>query len=132
MGKKKQIAFDFIFDYLYSMEIVTKPMFGCHGIYVGNKIMLVTRKKDNHEEANGIWIATSHEHHESLKKEIPSLTTVSILNEGKGETGWRMLHEDSEGFEESVIKICELIKSGDVRIGKVPKARKKKVNRVRK
>lgn len=88
--------------------------------------MFITRRKPSHENSNGIWIATSHEYHESLKRDFPSLQSVHILNEGKGETGWRLLHEGADDFEVSAIRLCELIKQGDERIGKVPKAKKNK------
>lgn len=88
--------------------------------------MFITRKKPSHEDSNGIWIATSHEHHESLKKEFPYLESVHVLNEGKGETGWRLLHENANDFESSAIRLCELIKAGDERIGRIPKPKKKK------
>lgn len=125
---KKKIPFEFILDYLHPLEISIKPMFGCHAIYAGGKILLIVRKKEDHTDANGVWIATGKEHHESLKKELPSMQSVYILSDGKNETGWQMIHEDKADFEESVTKICELILKGDARIGKVPKARKKKVN----
>lgn len=101
-------------------------MFGCHAVYIGTKIMFITRKKPDHKDSNGIWIATSHVHHESLKKDFPSLQSVHVLNGGKGETGWRLIHEDAADFEYSAIRICELIKEGDTRIGKIPKVKKKK------
>ena len=130
---KKKIPFDFILDLLSPLsqgrmaggEVAVKPMFGCHAIYANGKILLIVRKKEDHTDANGVWIATGKEHHESLKKVLPSMQSVYILSDGKGETGWQMIHEDADDFEESVTKICELILKGDERIGKVPKARKK-------
>lgn len=123
---KKKIPFKFIFDYLHPLNITVKSMFGCHAIYSGGKILLITRKKDDHTDANGVWIATGKEHHTSLKKEFPSMKSVYILSDGKSETGWQMIHENADDFEESVIKICEMILKGDTRIGKIPKKRKKK------
>jgi hypothetical protein len=38
-----------------------------------------------------------------------------------------MIHEDDDDFEESAIKICEMVLHGDSRIGKIPKSKKKKV-----
>lgn len=121
----KLVAFGFVLDYLIPLEVIIKPMFGCHAFYVGEKIMFITRKKPEHEESNGIWIATTHEHHASLKKDFPSLQSVTVLNDGKGETGWRLLPEAAEDFEFSAIRMCEMIKQGDMRIGKIPKTRRK-------
>jgi hypothetical protein len=64
------ILFDFVFDYLPA-GITVKKMFGMHYIYLGKRIMLILRKSDNQSEWNGIWVATSKAHHESLKNNIP-------------------------------------------------------------
>ena len=125
---KKKIPFDFILDYLHPLEISIKPMFGCHAIYANGKILLIVRKKDDHEDANGVWIATGKEYHESLRKELPSMKSVYILSNGKNETGWQMIHEDANDFEESVIKICSMIVKQDDRIGKIPKSKRKKAS----
>lgn len=124
---KKRIPFEFILDHLHPLEITIKPMFGCHALYSGGKILLIVRKKEDHTDANGIWIATGKEHHESLGKELPSMGSVYILSDGKGETGWQMIHEDADDFEESAVRICDLIIKRDERIGKIPKSKKKKV-----
>ena len=87
---------------------------------------MITRKKEDHTDANGIWIATGKEHHDSLRKELPSMQSVYILSGGKNETGWQMIHEDASDFEEAVTKICGMILKGDERIGKIPKPKKKK------
>ena len=102
-------------------------MFGCHAIYTNGKIVLILRKREDHTDANGIWIATGKEHHESLKREFPSMKSVYILSDGKGETGWQMIPEDADDFEDSVIKACHLILREDNRIGKIPKKKKKKI-----
>ncbi|TAL62745.1 MAG: hypothetical protein EPN85_01910 [Bacteroidetes bacterium] len=123
---KKKIPFQFILDYLHPLDITIKPMFGCHAIYAGGKILLIARKKEDHKDANGVWIATGKEHHESLRKELPGMHSVYVLSNGKSETGWQMIHEDADDFEEAVTRVCELILKGDDRIGKIPKSRKKK------
>ena len=102
-------------------------MFGCHSIYSQGKILFILRKREDHTDANGIWIATGKEHHKSLRNEFPALKSVHILSDGKGETNWQMIHEDEDDFEESAIKICELILRNDTRIGRIPKPKKKKV-----
>ncbi len=121
MASAKKIPFPFILDQLSRIEFATKPMFGCHAIYVREKIMLILRNREDHEDANGVWIATSREHHASLKKEIPSLHSVYILSNGKGETEWQMIHVDADDFESSAIRLCEMVLKGDHRIGKIPK-----------
>jgi len=126
MPRSKNIPFPFILDYLLPLEPHMKPFFGCYGVYVGEKIMFILRDKDSHIDCNGMWIATSREHHKSLKKIFPSLTSVSVLNNGSRETDWQMLQADSDDFESSAIGACELVLKGDKRIGKIPKPKKKK------
>jgi len=123
---KKKIPFEFVLDRLHPLEITIKPMFGCHAIYANSKIQIILRKREDHMDANGIWMATGKEHHESLRKEFPNMRSVYILSDGKRETDWQMIHDEEDDFEESAIKICEMIQRSDVRIGRIPKSKKKK------
>jgi hypothetical protein len=124
MAGKKPIPFDFVLEYLEPLPYTVKPFFGCHGVYVGNKIVLILRERADHTEVNGVWIATNREHHESLKKIFPSMQPVSILNNGAGETAWQMIPVSANDFESSVLELCQLIRRKDERIGRVPKKRK--------
>jgi hypothetical protein len=120
----KAIPFNFVLDYLYPLPIELKSMFGVTTIYLNDRILLGLREKDSSKESNGIWIATTKEYHESLKQELPSITSIPVL--GDNGTGWQLLSSANDDFEEQAIKICELIKSNDSRIGKIPKPKKKK------
>lgn len=125
MKSPTAIPFDFVLEQLFSLEPRVRPMFGCQAIYVGDKIMLILRNKPGkHEDDNGIWISTKSEHHTTLKKIFPSLHSIQVL--GNGATNWQVLPAKADDFEESAIKVCDLILKGDARIGNVPKARKKK------
>ena len=124
--KKKAVAFDFVLEELYSLEPTVKPMFGCHAVYVKEKIVLILRRKESYPEDNGVWLATTREHHESLRKNFRSMRTIGVF--GGEESGWQNLPADSEHFEEEVMKACNLILRGDPRIGKTPKRRVKKLN----
>lgn len=125
-----KIPFEFVIESLTSLNPKVKPMFGSFAVYVGEKIMLVLRDRESHEEANGVWLATSKEHHASLKKDFPSMCSVYILSDGKTETEWQMLPLSSDDFESSVNRACELILRGDKRIGRIPKPRKKRSKKV--
>lgn len=127
MNKSKNIPFDFVIEELFELNPVIKPMFGCHAIYIKDKITIIVRKKSDHVEANGIWIATEKKHHESLKKDIGDIGSVYILSNGKNETEWQMIHEHDDDFEEKAYRICSLIRKNDSRIGKIPKKKKKQV-----
>ncbi len=98
-------------------------MFGCYGIYVRGKIVLVLRKRARHPSMNGVWVATRKEHHTSLRKILPSMKSIDVF--GKGETNWQILHEDDRDFESAVLAVCRLIEKGDPRIGSVPKKRRR-------
>lgn len=123
MKNVKTIPFDFVLEELFSVDPVTRPMFGGYAIYVKDKIVMMLRKKDNLVHDNGVWLATSHEHHESLRNELPSMRTIRLF--GVKESGWQNLPEDAPDFEEEVGHACRLILKGDVRVGKVPASKKK-------
>lgn len=87
-------------------------------------MLLMLRHKEAHPRDNGVWVGTSTEHLASLKSDFPSMRPVELL--GENVTAWQNLPYDSDDFEESVLRICELIRKGDPRIDKVPKGKKKK------
>jgi hypothetical protein len=121
---KKTIAFEFVLEELHRLNPIVKPMFGSHAVYVQNKIVFILRKRESGTEDNGVWIATTAEHHESLRKELPSLRSIGVF--GGGETGWQVLPADADDFEESVLHACALVLRHDLRIGKIPRQKKKK------
>ena len=102
---------------------VTRPMFGCTAVYVREKIVFALRDKKDAD--SGVWIATSKEHHESLRGEFPNLRSIGVLG-GGNETGWQILPADADDFEEAAMRAVELIAAGDPRIGKIPKPKRKR------
>ena len=124
MKKTRAVAFDFVLDELFVVNPTVKPMFGCHGVYVKDQIVLILRNMEGGSNDNGVWIATTHEHHESLRKDLPTMRSIEVF--GGAESGWQNLPSEDEHFEEDVMKVCNLIIKGDRRIGKTPKPRKKK------
>lgn len=118
---KRAVPFPFVFDHLAPLEPDIRPMFGCHALYCRGKIVLVLRKRRDHRSMNGVWVATTKEHHESLRKEIPCLRSIPLL--GKGETNWQMIPEAHAAFESAVVRACELVVRADRRIGTEPRRR---------
>ena len=116
--------FTFVLDELASLAPVTRPLFGCLAVYVGDKIVLALRRKEVETADNGVWVATTAEHHESLRQELPSLRSIELF--GPGPSGWQVLPEQGPDFEDEVQRACELILRGDPRIGKIPKPKKAK------
>jgi len=96
-------------------------MFGCLAVYVDDKIVMALRDKSSEISDNGVWLATTQAHHESLRQEFPSMRSIKLL--GKDITGWQVLPSDAPDFEQAALHACELILAGDDRIGKVPGAR---------
>jgi hypothetical protein len=99
-------------------------MFGCLAVYVADRIVFVLRDKPEPQADNGVWLATTPEHHESLRREFPNMRSIEVL--GKKVTGWQVLPADAPDFEEAALHACELVLAGDPRIGKVPGSRKAK------
>jgi hypothetical protein len=90
-------------------------MFGCLAIYVQDKIVLILRDKREGKADNGVWLATTEEHHQSLRREFPNMRSIQVF--GKKVTGWQVLPADVKDFEEAVLRACELVLAGDPRIG---------------
>lgn len=126
--QKKPIPFEFILEELASLEPWTRPMFGCTAVYVGDKIVLILRDKTGKDPDNGVWIATTTDHHASLKQDLPIMRSIKIFADG-GPTGWQNLPSSSPDFEENALKVCQLIREDDERVGKVPKRKSKRSSR---
>jgi hypothetical protein len=120
--QRKRIPHEFVLDAIAALSPRTRPMFGCLAIYVQDKIVIILRDKPNQSADNGVWLATTEEHHASLRPEFPNMRSIQVL--GKKVTGWQVLPSDAPDFEESAMRACELVLAGDPRIGKVPKSRR--------
>ena len=121
--KHKAIPHAFVLDAIAELSPYTRPMFGCLAVYVKDKIVLILRDKPTSVSDNGVWLATTAEHHESLRREFPNMRSIGVL--GKPVTGWQVLPADAPDFEAAALHACELVRSGDPRIGKVPGGRRR-------
>ena len=121
-ARSKPVPHAFVLDAITGLSPRTRPMFGCLAAYVGEKIVLILRDKHGDTTDNGVWLATSSEHHESLRREFPHLRSIQVL--GKKVTGWQLLPADAPDFEEAALRACEMIVARDPRIGKVPRAKR--------
>jgi hypothetical protein len=117
----KSVPHEFVLAELESLSPMTRPMFGCLAVYVGDKIVLILRDKAKSPGDNGIWLATTKEHHASLRREFPRMRSICIL--GKEPTQWQVLAAEDPDFETAALRACKLILAGDYRIGKVPQGR---------
>lgn len=119
--RDKRVAHEFVLAEIAALSPVTRPMFGCLAVYVEEKIVLVLREKRQSPSENGVWLATTKEHHESLRREFPRMRSIRLL--GKGPTSWQLLPADDPDFEAAALRACKLILARDPRIGKIPKTR---------
>ena len=115
------VPHEFVLDEIASLSPLTRPMFGCLAVYVEEKIVLILREKRKSPADNGVWLATTAEHHESLRREFPRMRSIRVL--GKHPTQWQLLPADDPDFEAAALHACKLILAGDSRIGKVPERR---------
>ena len=120
--QRKAVPHQFVLDAIGALSPTTRPMFGCLAVYVADKIVLILRDKGEKTADNGVWLATTKDHHASLRREFPSMRSIAVL--GKGVTGWQVLPADSPDFEEAAQRACECILAADPRIGKVPGTRR--------
>jgi hypothetical protein len=120
--KRKTAPHQFVLDAIAAVSPTTRPMFGCLAVYVADKIVLILRDKRDEPADNGVWLATTEERHDSLRREFPNMRSIQAL--GEGVTGWQVLPVDAPDFEEAALRACELILNGDPRIGKVPGVRR--------
>jgi hypothetical protein len=121
--KHKPVPHEFVLDALASASPETRSMFGCLAVYVKDKIVLALRDKRNETaEDDGVWLATTVDHHVSLRKNFPHMRSIRVL--GKEVTGWQVLPAGAPDFEEAALRACEFIVEGDPRIGKVPASRR--------
>ncbi len=97
---------------------VLKSWFGGRTIMLdGNHQIFLTTQG---EPWQGVLVCTFREHQPSLIAEFPSLTPHPVL--GK----WLYLPESHEHFERDALRIVELIRKRDPRIGIPPSSRKKR------
>ena len=121
---RKAIPHEFVLEAIAERSPRTRSMFGCLAVYVEDKIVFLLRDKRDKTPDDGVWLATTQEHHESLRREFPNTRSIQVF--GKPVTNWQVLPSDAKDFEEAALRACELIVAGDPRIGKVPAGRRRR------
>ncbi len=119
---RKAVPHEFVLEALAALSPQTRSMFGCLAVYVEDKIVLILRDRRDATTDNGVWLATTVEHHQSLRRSFPNMRSIHVFQ--KEVTAWQVLPVDAPDFEESALAACELIVARDPRIGKVPGARR--------
>jgi hypothetical protein len=121
--RRKAIPHEFVLEAISTLSPRTRPMFGCLAVYVADAIVLILRDRRDSARDNGVWLATTARHHESLRRSFPHMRSIQTF--GKPVTDWQLLPADAPDFEESALLACDLILARDPRIGKVPAPRRK-------
>jgi hypothetical protein len=119
--RRKTVPHAFVLDAIAALSPATRSMFGCLAVYVEDKTVLILRDKRDETADNGVWLATTKEHHDSLRRDFPNMRSIQVF--GNKVTGWQVLPAEAPDFEEAALRACELIVARDPRIGKVPGAR---------
>ncbi len=105
--RRKAVPYEFVLDALADLPTETRTMFGCFAVYLGDKIVLILRDGREPPGDNGVWLATTAEHHRSLAREFPSMRSIQLF--GNGITGWQVLPADAPDFERAALRLCDLI-----------------------
>lgn len=122
--RKKPIPHAFVLEAVAEVVTKTRPMFGSLAVYVREKIVFILRDKRDGSADDGVWLATTAEHHESLRRDFPNMRSITVF--GRDVSHWQVLATDTADFEEAALRACELVLAGDPRIGKIPKPRRKR------
>lgn len=123
---EKIIPYNFALDYLQSLHPDVKSMFGMYSVYIGDKIMLMLRRKKGRDKNNGVWVACQDGAFDSLHREFPALRALFDLKRSMSDSHWKFVPEAADDFEESVIGICNLIARRDPRVGRIPQRKSRK------
>jgi hypothetical protein len=86
-----------------------KPMFGCLGVYLHGRLMLVLASGE--EPWGGLLIPTEHQFHDYILKEFQDVVQHSVLKK------WLYLPEATEDFETVAQDIVEAVRMNDQRFG---------------
>jgi len=69
---------------------------------------------DREDPWKGVLLPVERHYHESLTEEFPQLAPHPILPK------WLYLSDETDRFEEISVRLVELIKTSDLRIGVIP------------
>jgi hypothetical protein len=79
--QRKLVPHQFVLDAIAPLSPETRSMFGCLAVYVQDKIVLILRDKRDGTADNGVWLATTEEHHQSLRREFPNMRSILGVRE---------------------------------------------------
>src|ERR1700733_1397051 len=77
--QSKPVPHAFVLEAMGALKLETRRMFGSLAVYVGNKIVLILRDRPGDPADNGVWIATTEEHHLRLRRELPKMGSIRLF-----------------------------------------------------
>ena len=104
-------------------SFVTRTMFGAVACYLHGRLVLLLA--DGDPPWDGILVATSRDHHDALRAELPALRVHPVL--GK----WLYLPADADAFEDDGRRLAALALADDPRVGVEPRPRRRRGGRGR-
>jgi hypothetical protein len=78
LKQRKPVPHAFVLEALAPLSPYTRPMFGCLAVYVKDKIVLILRDRPTNTSDNGVWFATTRDHHDSLRREFPNKRSIHV------------------------------------------------------
>ncbi len=85
-ARGRRVPHEFVLEALADLAPTTRPMFVGLAVYVEEKNVPVLRDKPSGRADNGVWLATTAEHHESLRRVFPRMRSIGVL----GKTAYRL------------------------------------------
>jgi hypothetical protein len=102
---------------------VLRSMFGAKAAYLDGKLMLCFTASE--EPWCGVLVCTDRAHHAALLAEFPELVPHPILPK------WLYLSEAADTFERTAVRLVELARRRDPRLGVVPQPKKRRRDKSR-
>jgi hypothetical protein len=113
--KQRDIPFDFVLERLEPLGPTTRAMFGSTGVYLGERVVFILRKKGDSDD--GVWVCFEPEVEAEVAALLPALQHIDVLGNVRS---WRKLAASHASFEDDVLYACKLLLAGDTRLGKLP------------
>jgi hypothetical protein len=115
------LPFPFVVDELMPLRPTIRRAFGFTYLYVGEILLCALRNSAKKPGSNGMWLFTTREHVDQLGAEFPELPKRYLWR--SKDNAWVILPSKFEDFENYAFKACEMIISGDRRIGRLSRGK---------
>ncbi len=111
-------------DLLDHPTVIQAVMFGCDVFYLHGRLQIVL-PPGLERDWRGVLFPCGREAHASLLGDYPQLRPHAQLRK------WLYIEEEQEDFEQTVTQMVYLILSDDLRLGVVPKEKRRRKTKLR-